>query len=566
MSAASWESLSKEIDQIAKKVPETIGIKLADALDQEPDLKKFSQDPRYQELFEVSLRLEGLNRHSSTHAAGVVIADQPLTDIVPLQRNGEDITTQWPMETLEKLGLLKMDFLGLRTLTILDRAIKIIAEETGEQIDLDELPLDNRTTYEMLSNGDTKGVFQLESSGMRELLRRLQPDRFEDVIAVLALYRPGPLGSGMDKIFTERKHGREETVYPHEALAAILGETHGVILYQEQVMRIAHDMAGFSMNEADSLRKAMGKKKPEIIASFKEKFIGGASERDVPAKIAKEIFEQIEHFAKYGFNKSHSTAYAVISYQTAYFKANYPAALLAAVLSCEINFVEKMVEYLAECKRMQIEVRPPDINDSGHNFTVRQGVIHYGLVAVKGVGEKAVEAILAERSKSGEFRSLFDFTERVDLRQVNKTVVEQLIRCGAFDKLGATRTRLLAAVKTAIEEGARVQAEKRAGQLSLFGGDDAVQASAENYPDVPEASKLEILAGEKSSLGFYLSGHPLDDYEDDLSPFPHPSHRRFGQEFGEDESHRRSPHSQGSQPANPQGGSDGDSASRGPFR
>ena len=374
----------KEIDTIAKKIPDTLGIKLQEAIDQEPQLAEWAEDSRYKELFEVGLRLEGLNRHCSTHAAGVVICDRPLTEVIPLQRNGEEVTTQFPMEILEGLGLLKMDFLGLRTLTIIDRALKIILEETGEKVDIERIHLDDGPTYELLQNADTTGVFQLESSGMRELLRNMQPDRFEDVIAVLALYRPGPLGSGMHNTFCDRKHGREEVEYIHDALAPILGNTNGVILYQEQVMRIAHDLAGFSMNEADSLRKAMGKKKPEILAKFKKQFGDGAEQNNIPRRNAEQIFEQIEHFAKYGFNKSHSTAYALISYQTAYLKANHIEAFLAAVMSCYITTVDKMVEYIEEARRLKIEVRPPSINDSGLNFTVRDGKIIYGLVALKG--------------------------------------------------------------------------------------------------------------------------------------------------------------------------------------
>ncbi|MGE3965848.1 MAG: DNA polymerase III subunit alpha, partial [Planctomycetota bacterium] len=379
----------KEVDAIAKKIPETLGIKLQQAIELEPELAELAKDPRYHDYFEVALRLEGLNRHASTHAAGVVIGDRPLTELVPLYRNGEEITTQYSMEHLEAIGLLKMDFLGLKTLTIIDRAVKIIREETGLVLDLDHLALDDTPTYELLARGETKGIFQLESSGMRELLRRMSPDRFDDLIAILALYRPGPLGSGMDKIYVERKHGREAVEYLHPALAPILSESQGVILYQEQVMRIAHDLAGFTMNEADSLRKAMGKKRPEILAKFRAKFLDGAEANGIARKIALEIFEQIEHFAKYGFNKSHSTAYALITYRTAYLKANHPAAFMAAVLSCEISTVDRVVDYLNETRRKDLKVHPPALNQSGRNFTVRGGDIHYGLIAVKGVGEKA---------------------------------------------------------------------------------------------------------------------------------------------------------------------------------
>jgi len=509
----------KEVDAIAKKVPDTLGIKLEEAIAQEPQLAEWAQDSRYRELFDTALRLEGLNRHCSTHAAGVVICDRPLTEVVPLQRNGEDITTQYPMEVLEGLGLLKMDFLGLRTLTIIDRALRIIEEESGDRIVLDSLPLDDPATYSMLATGDSTGVFQLESQGMRELLRNLRPDGFEDLIAVLALYRPGPLGSGMHHTYCNRKHGREKVEYLHPSLAPILGGTNGVILYQEQVMRIAHDLAGFSMNEADSLRKAMGKKLPELLNRFKEQFASGGESRGIPRRIAEQVFEQIEHFAKYGFNRSHSTAYALISFRTAWLKANHPAAFLAAVLSCHASAVEKMVEYLEEAHRLGIEVSPPSVNESGSNFTVRGGRIRYGLVALKGIGEKAVEAIIAERERGGPFRSVFDLAARVDLRAVNKTVVEQLISAGAFDGLGPSRARMHAAVKDAIEQGSRVQAERRAGQLSLFGGGTGSSTPLEErYPEVPEWSELERLAAEKSSLGFYLSGHPLERREPELRP------------------------------------------------
>ncbi len=510
----------KEIDAIAKKIPDTLGIKLEEALAQEPQLATWSEDPRYKELFEVGLRLEGLNRHCSTHAAGVVICDRPLTEVIPLQRNGDEITTQYPMEILEGLGLLKMDFLGLRTLTIIDRALKIIEEETGERVDIEALALDDAATFDLLQNADTTGVFQLESSGMRELLRNLQPDRFEDLIAVLALYRPGPLGSGMHNTFCDVKHGREKLEYIHDSLAPILSTSNGVILYQEQVMRIAHDLAGFSMNEADSLRKAMGKKRADILAKFKKQFGDGAENNGIPRRDAERIFEQIEHFAKYGFNKSHSTAYSLISYRTAWLKANHTEAFLAAVMSCYITTVEKMVEYIEEARRLEIEVRPPSVNDSGQNFTVRGEKIIYGLVALKGIGEKAVQAIIAERVRGGAYSSVYDLAARVDLKAVNKTVVEQLISSGAFDGLGPSRAQMHASVKGAIDEGSRVQAEKRAGQLSLFGGEGGEpQPSEERYPEVPEWSELERLAAEKASLGFYLTGHPLDRRDGELRPF-----------------------------------------------
>ena len=509
----------KEIDQIAKKVPDTIGIKLDEALRKEPQLAQWSKDARYKTLFEVGSKLEGLNRHCSTHAAGVVISDQPLTNLVPLYRNGDDITTQFPMEVLEEMGLLKVDFLGLRTLTIISRALVIIEDESGKQIDIDNLPLDDSPTYDLLQRADTIGVFQLESAGMRELLHNLVPDCFEDLIAVLALYRPGPLGSGMHNTFCKRKHGKESIEYLHSSLEPILNRSNGVILYQEQVMRIAHDLAGFTMNEADSLRKAMGKKKPEILKRFKQQFRDGAVEREIPVIVAESIFEQIEHFAKYGFNRSHSTAYALISYQTAWLKANHPEPFLAAVLSCHVTSVEKMVDYLEECKRLGIVVRPPHVNQSGKNFSVKDKVIQYGLVAIKGVGEKAVDGIIEERDSKGPFLSIFNLTSRVDPKQVNKTTLEQLVSAGAFDELGPSRSRMHVAVKDAIDEGNRIHAERRAGQLSLFQSSSDASDFREVFPEVPEWSESEKLTMEKGSLGFYLSGHPLERREDELTPF-----------------------------------------------
>ncbi|MDE0960917.1 MAG: DNA polymerase III subunit alpha [Planctomycetota bacterium] len=506
-----------DVDQLAKKVPDTLGIKLAEALEREPQLAAAAKDPRFQELFDVGMRLEGLNRHCSTHAAGVVIADRPLTDLIPLSTNGDDIVTQYPMETLEQLGLLKMDFLGLRYLTIIDRACRLI-EEQGQTVDIENIPLDDEASYQLLCKGETHGIFQLESSGMRELLRNLVPDCFEDLIAVLALYRPGPLGSGMHTLYCDRKHGREKVEYLHPSLKPILHMTNGVILYQEQVMKIAHDLAGFSMNDADSLRKAMGKKKIELMEKYTDQFISGSQEKsDIPPKISKAIFEQIEQFARYGFNKSHSTAYALISYRTAYLKANHADAFLAAVMSCYISAVDQMITYLDECKRMGIEVLPPHVNQSSKNYSLMDGKIVYGLVALKGVGEKAIEAIIHQREKKGPFKNLFDLTSRVEPELVNKMVLEQLISAGAFDELGQSRAILHAAVKDAIEEGKRVHAERRAGQLSLFAA-NSEPAVQEQWPDVPPWSDGETLTREKASLGFYLSGHPLERIEAELEP------------------------------------------------
>jgi len=507
-----------EVNELTKKVPDVPGIKLKEAIESEPDLAKATRDPRYLELFEVAQKLEGLNRHCSTHAAGVVIADRPLTELIPLSRNGEDIVTQFPMEILEKIGLLKVDFLGLRYLTILDKATQLVEDSTGEKLDLENLPLDDKPTYDLLCQGETHGIFQLESGGMRELLRNLKPDCFEDIIAVLALYRPGPIGSGMHHLYCDRKHGREKMEYLHPSLEELLHDTNGVILYQEQVMRIANQMAGFSMNDADNLRKAMGKKKIELMEKFRDQFINGAKEKNqVPEKISKAIFEQIEQFAKYGFNKSHSTAYALISYQCAYLKANHPEAFLAAVMSCYISTVDTMVTYLEECKEMDIEVIPPHVNFSKSNFSLREDKVVYGLVAIKGVGEKVIAHILAERDRKGPFKSLYDLTTRVKPELINKKVLESLINGGAFDDLGQSRSTMTAAVGDALEEGKRIHAEREAGQLSLFGNGSEPEAE-ENWPQVPEWADGEMLSREKSALGFYLSGHPLERKEEELLP------------------------------------------------
>jgi DNA polymerase III subunit alpha len=395
-----------EVDAIAKRIPAGPKVSLRESLDADPDLKKLREgDAKIRELFEISLRLEGLNRHSSTHAAGVVIGDAPLIETVPLQKNGDDITTQFGMEDLESIGMLKMDFLGLRTLTVIDRALSLIEKSRGVRIDIDAIPLDDPKTYELLCRGDAAAVFQLESKGMRDLLRRLRPDRFEDIIALLALYRPGPLEGGMVDTYVQRKHGLEPMVFEHPILEPILSETNGVILYQEQVMRIANQMAGFSLNEADTLRKAMGKKKKEIMEKFKEKFSSGAASKGIDRGLATRIFDLIEFFAGYGFNKSHSTAYALVSYQTAYLKANYPTEFMAAVMTCEMSNTDKILEYLEECRRMGIETLPPNINRSEKGFTVEGNRIWYGLEAVKGLGGKVVDAMIEERQKNGEFRS-----------------------------------------------------------------------------------------------------------------------------------------------------------------
>lgn len=517
-----------EIDIIAKKIPGGPGVELGPSIDGDLELKKLEEnDPRIKRLFDVSRQLEGLNRHASTHAAGIVIADKPLREYVPLFKNGDDVSTQYCMSDLEEIGLLKLDFLGLKTLTILKRANALIEKERGEPVDLETLPLDDKKTYELLCAGETTGVFQLESGGMRDLLLKMRPDRFEDLIAVLALYRPGPLGSGMVDTYVRCKHGQEEIPKRHPVTDEILAETNGVILYQEQVMRIANKLAGFSLNEADMLRKAMGKKKAELLASFRAKFVDGAKKLGVDPEYAKEIFSLMEYFAGYGFNKSHSTAYALISYQTAYLRANYPVEFLAGNLCCEFENTEKLVELIDECRRLKIPILPPDVNHSDVYFTVEDGdSIRFGLGAIKNVGIRAVESIVAARQARAEaglgpFESLFDLCEAIDLKLNNKSVLENLVKAGAMDSLEPNRALTFDQIESAISVGNEAQSDKRSGQMGLFGApstDDqsatqAVQDNREPWPD------QVVLQYEKDTLGFYLTTHPLTRHEERIRQF-----------------------------------------------
>jgi DNA polymerase-3 subunit alpha len=498
-----------DVDKIAKLIPSTPGVTLEKALSANPQLQSLAeQNKDVGSLLSFARRIEGLCRHASVHAAGVVISNQPLMNYVPLQKMNEgEIVTQFDMDALQDLGLLKMDFLGLRTLTIIERALKIIKNTHQTNVDLDRIPLDDPETYRLLSRGETVGVFQLESGGMKELLKRLKPEGIEDLIAILALYRPGPLGSGMIEDFIERKHGRVKVTYPHESLASILRETYGVIVYQEQVMKIASQFAGFTLGQADILRRAMGKKKPEVMREQREKFIQGALKQGHDRNTAEEIFNLIEYFAGYGFNKSHSAAYAVISYQTAYLKAHYPTEYLAACLTSNASDSDKVAKFIAECKRLGIQILPPDINESLANFTVvGEGKIRFGLAAIKNVGDSAIEEILARRRES-RFRNIFDFAERVDLRVINKRVLESLIKAGAFDSLHSSRAQLLASVEEIIASFSR-RKKAKVSQISLFGG----QSAPEPYPElkeVEEPERQELLKMEKEMLGFYVSDHPL---------------------------------------------------------
>ncbi len=511
-----------EVDKVAKLIPYTLNITLKEALEQEPSLKALYESEKHiHELFDISKKLEGLCRHASVHAAGIVISDEPLTEYVPLAKSGDVVTTQFYDEILvDKIGLLKADFLGVRKLTVIDKALKLIRETTGKDIDLAKIPMDDRATYDLLSRGDVKGIFQVETSrGFRELLKKLKPDKFADILPLVALYRPGPLQSGMVDSFINRKHGKEEVTYLHPLLEPILKETHGVILYQEQVMRIANRLAGFSLNQADNLRKAMGKKKPEIMAKFKDQFVNGAIANGIPKETAQSIFELMEYFAGYGFNKSHSAAYAVITYQTAYLKANYTVQYMVAQLSCEKENTDKIVEYIEDCRRMGIEVIKPDVNESQDDFTISDGnKIRFGLGAIKNVGNKAIESIIESRNKTGRFTSILDLCKRVDMRVVNKQVIECLIKSGCFDSLHDSRTRLLSGLDTAMQLGSIANKDRRTGQKSLFNIESDTKnmfINGDSGTDIetPEWSEKELRQAEKESLGFYMSSNPLTAYK-----------------------------------------------------
>jgi DNA polymerase-3 subunit alpha len=512
-----------EVDRIAKFVPGRLNITLDDALKEEPRLRELKDnDPRVSELIDTARTLEGLSRHASTHAAGVVISPRPLIETVPLARgaNGETVT-QYDMNDVEGLGLLKMDFLGLKTLTVIRRAEEMIrAGEGGAEeeagFDIERVPLDDAETFRIFADGRTAGIFQCESRGMREVLRKMKPTTFEDIIAAVALYRPGPLGSGMVDDFIQRKQGRVPTEYELPQLEEVLKETYGVIVYQEQVMQIASALAGFSLGAADLLRRAMGKKKPEEMARQEEYFLKGCAERGVPADKAKRIFELMAYFAGYGFNKSHSAAYALVAYWTAFLKAHYPKQFMAALLTCDMDNTDKVVKNIAECREMEIPVLPPDINESGKQFTVHEGGIRFGLAAVKNVGANAVDEILRARGEEGAFPSLFGFCRRVDLRQVNRRVVESLIKCGSFDSTGGRRSQLTAVFDAALESAAQDQKDRITGQAKLFGGDDSEAGGEPPLPLIPEWPEKELLAQEKEALGFFITGHPLSRFAREL--------------------------------------------------
>ncbi len=510
-----------DMDRITKLIPSMpLNIKLSEARKMEPQIDELAaKEPRLKEAIEVAGRLEGMARNAGMHAAGVVIAPQPLKELVPLYKtNKEEIVTQYDMVGLEKLGLLKMDFLGLTTLTIVDDTLQLIERHRGQKLRIEDLPLDDAQTYEtVFAKGLTSGIFQFESPGMRDILRRYQPDRLDDLIALNALYRPGPMDMIDD--FIDRKHGRKEVTYDFPELKPILEESFGVIVYQEQVMQISNRLAGYSLGEADLLRRAMGKKKKEEMDKQRARFIEGAKARGHNQRKAEKIFDQMAKFAGYGFNKSHSAAYAYLAYVVAYLKTHYPLEFMSALLTSETGNTAKVVKYIHECREMGIRVLPADVNSSEFTFAPvttgdPQG-IRFGLGAIKNVGAAAVESIVAARASGGPFGSLHDFCERVDLTAVNRRMIESFIKAGAMDSLGATRAQLFAVLDHAMENGARVWRDRQSGQSGLFATLMAeMPPAAHPLPKVPDWSSHEKLAGEKEMLGFYISGHPLDQYMD----------------------------------------------------
>jgi DNA polymerase-3 subunit alpha len=541
------------VDQIVAMVPDQLGIELADALQQSDELKRtYDSDGEIHELIDLAMKVEGLARNVGTHAAAVVIAERPVAEYVPLQyvKGKTEVITQWAMGDVERAGLLKMDLLGLRNLTILAKAVELVEQSRGEQIDPHRFPLDDAETFAVFCRGETKGIFQFESGGIRDLLQRMKPDHFRDIIATNALYRPGPLEGGLVDDYIEVKHGRKSANYPHPAMREVLEETHGVMVFQEQVMRILNLLGGIDLADAYSCIKAISKKKLETIARFREAFVDGARGGGLDKKKAEDLFSQIEKFAGYGFNKSHSTAYALIAYQTGYLKAHYPVEFMAALLSGDIpgrNFKSKdpLVEHLEDCHRMNVEVVPPDVNRSDVDFAVERtdfaaeragarapsaaatgrpparGKILFGLSAIKGCGSGAAEAIVAGRRADGPFADLFEFCERVDPQACSRATIETLIKAGAFDSFGAARAQLMAAIDRAMQSGAAVLADRRSGQRGLFGGDDEDNnaMSQTSLPNVPEFPEKERLAMEKEVLGFYLSSHPLAQHETALRTF-----------------------------------------------
>jgi DNA polymerase-3 subunit alpha len=510
-----------EVDRIAKIIPKGIKVTLEKAMAQEPRLAEMAKtDPRVKDLLGIARSLEGLVRHASTHAAGVVISDRPIVEHVPLYRSQDGETvTQYDMKSVEEIGLIKFDFLGLRTLTMIEDAIRLIRRK-GETVDIHQIALDDPLTYALLGSGETDGIFQLESAGMKDLLTRMRPGTFEDLIALVALYRPGPLGSGMIDDFIDRKQGKVPIQFELPQLEPILRETYGVIVYQEQVMQIAAVLGRYTMGQADVLRKAMGKKISSVMEEQEQYFLEGAQKEGIPKELARRIFDRIAKFGEYGFNKSHSAAYALVAYQTAYLKAHYPVEFMAALLTSEKENTDKIIRHIGACRSRGIELLPPDVNESEWDFTVVGDQVRFGLGGVKNVGKKAIDAIMEAR-REGPFRSLADFCHRVHLHRVNRRVVESLIKCGAFDGIGGHRAQHMAVLDRAMEEAQKSQKSRAVGQMTMFGGPMGAPGGGEgagaSLPRVDEWDDLQRLEHEKETLGFYVTGHPLAGILDRVS-------------------------------------------------
>jgi DNA polymerase-3 subunit alpha len=517
------------VDRIAKLIPNELDIKLQDALDREPRiLEEARKDDRVESLVKLSLKLEGLSRHTSVHAAGVVISEGGMENYVPVYKSEDGaLITQYEMKNAEKVGLVKFDFLGLKTLTVIQKAVQIIHKTKDPDFNIDLIDIEKKPVYDLISSAHSVGIFQLESSGMQALLKKLKPSRFEDIIAVVALFRPGPLGSGMVDDFIERKHGRQEIVYAHPCLESILDDTYGIILYQEQVQKIAATMANYSLGEADLLRRAMGKKKPEEMAKQKVRFISGSKENKVDDKVAEELFELMAKFAAYGFNKSHSAAYGLVSYQTAYLKTFYPEEFMAAIMTCDLDNTDKIIRYVEECRRMNFKIYPPDINRSHLEFDVpHKGAVGYGLAAIKGLGANSIEPIINERHAHGPYSSLTDLASRVNLTKVGKKTLELLVQSGAFDSLTSNRAAVHAAIAEMVKYSESHHAAKSSGQQLLFAG-DAVETEAVDIAsweqkiarNPNQETIVDWLFKEKKMLGVFISAHPIEQYQLDTNRF-----------------------------------------------
>ena len=509
-----------QVADIAKLIPNELHITIDGALKSTQDLRqRYEEDADVRRILDLARKVEGLPRNTSTHAAGVVIARHPLTDYVPVTMDDGTLITEYDKDHVEELGLLKMDFLGLRTLTVISDCLANIEKVRGEKVDIRRIPLSDELTSKMLCEGRTGAVFQMESGGMTNLVKDIAPTCFADLIPTVALYRPGPLGSGMVDDFIAGRRGTKKVEYLHPSLEPILKETFGVVLYQEQVMQVVQVLAGFSLGQADLLRRAMGKKKAEILMGQKQNFLDGCQANHIPAGLATTIFDLLTHFANYGFNKSHSAAYALVAWQTAYLKAHYPSEFMAAMLTSVMD-TQKVPHYIELCRRMNIRILPPDINASDAHFTVDGEAIRFGLAAVRNVGENALADVVRVRREGGPFKDLLDFCSRVDMRVINKRVIESLIKCGAFDSTGARRTQLLAVLDQAVAEAQQAQKDNQSGQLGLFSEEALQEAVHLVLPDIPEAPDEERLAWEKENTGFYITGHPLDRYEDKLKHLP----------------------------------------------